>query len=316
MAMQEGKILKSTGKWYIVELEDGTLVDCRIRGKIRLDGLRTTNPIAAGDQVELTDDRDEEGKGVITSVKERKNYIARKSTNLSKQSQILAANIDKAYLMVTLKSPVTHLAFIDRFLVSAESFRVPVTILFNKVDTYNEDELFYLDALIDLYENIGYPCHKISAENALNIDFIRDEIKENQVMISGHSGVGKTTLINQLDSNLDLRTGEISEYHQQGQHTTTFAEMHKLQTGGYIIDTPGIRAFGIVDLDKEVMSHYFPEMRALLGTCKYHNCQHLNEPHCNIKKAIEEGNISESRYQTYLQLMSEDENEVHRKKEF
>ncbi|MBP6459788.1 MAG: ribosome small subunit-dependent GTPase A [Crocinitomicaceae bacterium] len=314
--MQEGKILKSTGKWYIVELEDGTLVDCRIRGKIRLDGLRTTNPIAAGDQVELTDDRDEEGKGVITSVKERKNYIARKSTNLSKQSQILAANIDKAYLMVTLKSPVTHLAFIDRFLVSAESFRVPVTILFNKVDTYNEDELFYLDALMDLYENIGYPCHKISAENALNIDFIRDEITGNQVMISGHSGVGKTTLINQLDSNLDLRTGEISEYHQQGQHTTTFAEMHKLQTGGYIIDTPGIRAFGIVDLDKEVMSHYFPEMRALLGTCKYHNCQHLNEPHCNIKKAIEEGNISESRYQTYLQLMSEDENEVHRKKEF
>ena len=316
MAMQEGKILKSTGKWYIVELEDGTLVDCRIRGKIRLDGLRTTNPIAAGDQVELTDDRDEEGKGVITSVKERKNYIARKSTNLSKLSQILAANIDKAYLMVTLKSPVTHLAFIDRFLVSAESFRVPVTILFNKVDTYNEDELFYLDALMDLYENIGYPCHKISAENALNIDFIRDEITGNQVMISGHSGVGKTTLINQLDSNLDLRTGEISEYHQQGQHTTTFAEMHKLQTGGYIIDTPGIRAFGIVDLDKEVMSHYFPEMRALLGTCKYHNCQHLNEPHCNIKKAIEEGNISESRYQTYLQLMSEDENEVHRKKEF
>ena len=316
MAIQEGKILKSTGKWYIVELENGTLVDCRIRGKIRLDGLRTTNPIAAGDQVELTDDRDEEGKGVITSVKERKNYIARKSTNLSKQSQILAANIDKAYLMVTLKSPVTHLAFIDRFLVSAESFRVPVTILFNKVDTYNEDELFYLDALIDLYENIGYPCHKISAENALNIDFIRDEITGNQVMISGHSGVGKTTLINQLDSNLDLRTGEISEYHQQGQHTTTFAEMHKLQTGGYIIDTPGIRAFGIVDLDKEVMSHYFPEMRALLGTCKYHNCQHLNEPHCNIKKAVEEGRISESRYQTYVQLMSEDENEVHRKKEF
>jgi ribosome biogenesis GTPase len=208
------------------------------------------------------------------------------------------------------------LAFIDRFLVSAESFRVPVTILFNKVDTYNDDELFYLEALIDLYENIGYPCHKISAEHNQNIDFLRDEISGNQVMISGHSGVGKTTIINQLDSNLDLRTGEISEYHQQGQHTTTFAEMHKLQTGGYIIDTPGIRAFGIVDLDKEVMSHYFPEMRALLGTCKYHNCQHLNEPHCNIKKSVEKGIISESRYQTYLQLMSEDENEVHRKKEF
>ena len=315
MALQEGKVLKSTGKWYIVELIDGTIVDCRIRGKIRLDGLRTTNPIAAGDQVLISNERDEEGKGVITSVELRKNYIARKSTNLSKQSQILAANIDKAYLMVTLKSPVTHLAFIDRFLVSAESFRVPVTILFNKVDTYNEEENFYLNALIDLYESIGYSCHKISAENALNISFLQDEIKDSQVMISGHSGVGKTTLINRLDATLSLRTGEISEYHQQGQHTTTFAEMHKLNSGGYIIDTPGIRAFGIVDLDKEVISHYFPEMRALIGTCKYHNCQHLNEPHCNIKSSVESGIISGSRYQTYLQLMTEDENEVHRKKE-
>jgi ribosome biogenesis GTPase len=315
MILKQGTVLKSTGKWYIVELIDGVIVDCRIRGKIRLDGLRTTNPIAAGDQVLISSERDEEGKGVITSVELRKNYIARKSTNLSKQSQILAANIDKAYLMVTLKSPVTHLAFIDRFLVSAESFRVPVTILFNKVDTYNDEELFYLDALIDLYENIGYPCHKISAENSLNIYFLQYEIKGAQVMISGHSGVGKTTLINRLDPKLSLRTGEISEYHQQGQHTTTFAEMHKLSTGGYIIDTPGIRAFGIVDLDKEVMSHYFPEMRALIGTCKYHNCQHLNEPHCNIKASVESGLISESRYQTYLQLMTEDENEVHRKKE-
>ena len=315
MTLQQGTVLKSTGKWYIVELKDGSIVDCRIRGKIRLDGLRTTNPIAAGDQVLILNERDEEGKGVITSVELRKNYIARKSTNLSKQSQILAANIDKAYLMITLKSPVTHLAFIDRFLVSAESFRVPVTLLFNKVDTYLEDELFYLDALIDLYESIGYPCHKISAENSLNITFLQDEINDSQVMISGHSGVGKTTLINRLDPNLSLRTGEISEYHQQGQHTTTFAEMHKLQTGGYIIDTPGIRAFGIVDLDKEVISHYFPEMRALIGTCKYHNCQHLNEPHCNIKASVKSGLISESRYQTYLQLMTEDENEVHRKKE-
>jgi ribosome biogenesis GTPase / thiamine phosphate phosphatase len=315
MSNQKGTVLKSTGKWYIVELLDGSIVDCRIRGKIRLDGLRTTNPIAAGDVVVLSSDRDDEGKGVISSVELRKNYIARKSTNLSKQSQILAANIDKAYLMVTLKSPVTHLAFIDRFLVSAESFRVPVTILFNKIDTYSEDELFYSDALIDLYTSIGYTCHKISAENELNIDFLREEIISKQVMISGHSGVGKTTLINKLDSNLTLRTGEISDYHQQGQHTTTFAEMHKLQSGGYIIDTPGIRAFGIVDLEKEVMSHYFPEMRALLGLCKYHNCQHLNEPHCKIKQAVDDGTISESRYQTYLQLMTEDENEIHRKKE-
>lgn len=315
MTLQKGTVLKSTGKWYIVELINGSIVDCRIRGKIRLDGLRTTNPIAAGDQVLILNERDEEGKAVISSVELRKNYIARKSTNLSKQSQILAANIDKAYLMITIKSPVTHLAFIDRFLVSAESFRVPVTILFNKVDTYNDEEKFYLDALIDLYESIGYACHKISAEKSLNIGFLQDEIKEKQVMISGHSGVGKTTLINRLDPTLSLRTGEISEYHQQGQHTTTFAEMHKLKTGGYIIDTPGIRAFGIVDLEKEVISHYFPEMRALIGTCKYHNCQHINEPNCNIKASVDSGLISESRYMTYIQLMTEDENEVHRKKE-
>ena len=315
MILQKGTVIKSTGKWYIVELFDGSLVDCRIRGKIRLDELRTTNPIAAGDVVMLSSERDEEGKGVIVSVNLRRNYIVRKSTNLSKQSQILAANIDRAYLMVTLKSPVTHLAFIDRFLVSAESFRVPVTILFNKVETYSSEDLFYLDALIDLYSSIGYPCHKISAENSLNIHFLLDEIKNVQVMISGHSGVGKTTLINRLDSTLSLRTGEISEYHQQGQHTTTFAEMHKLKSGGYIIDTPGIRAFGIIDLEREVISHYFPEMRDLLGTCKFHNCHHINEPNCNIKKSVELGVISESRYQTYLQLMTEDENEIHRKKE-
>jgi ribosome biogenesis GTPase len=315
MILQKGTVIKSTGKWYIVELFDGSLIDCRIRGKIRLDELRTTNPIAAGDVVMLSSERDEEGKGVIVSVDLRRNYIVRKSTNLSKQSQILAANIDRAYLMVTLKSPVTHLAFIDRFLVSAESFRVPVTLLFNKVETYSSEDLFYLDALIDLYSSIGYPCHKISAENSLNIDFLLDEIKNVQVMISGHSGVGKTTLINRLDSTLSLRTGEISEYHQQGQHTTTFAEMHKLKSGGYIIDTPGIRAFGIIDLEREVISHYFPEMRDLLGTCKFYNCQHINEPNCNIKKSVELGVISESRYQTYLQLMTEDENEIHRKKE-
>lgn len=315
MTLELGTVIKSTGKWYIVELSNGIRVDCRIRGKIRLEELRTTNPIAAGDKVMIANERDEEGKGIIVSVNLRKNYIVRKSTNLSKQSQILAANIDRAYLMVTLKSPVTHLAFMDRFLVSAESFRVPVTILFNKVDTYSEDELFYLDALIDLYTSIGYPCYKISAENSMNIEFLLEEIKNLQVMISGHSGVGKTTLINRLDSSLSLRTGEISEYHQQGQHTTTFAEMHKIKTGGYIIDTPGIRAFGVVDLDKEVISHYFPEMRALLGTCKYHNCQHLNEPNCTIKDSVKTGVISESRYQTYLQLMYEDENEVHRKKQ-
>ena len=312
---ERGKVLKSTGKWYTVELESGKIVNCRMRGKIRMDKLRTTNPISAGDQVIIDPKVDEEGNRVILSFEERINYIVRKSTNLSKKAQILAANIDRAYLMVTVAAPVTHLAFIDRFLVAAESFRIPTTLLFNKIDTYDEDQLEYVDALIDLYSRIGYPCYKIAAETGFNVDFLKAEINEKQVMISGHSGVGKSTLVNALDSTLNLRVGEISEYHQQGQHTTTFAEMHPLESGGYIIDTPGIRAFGIVDLDKQVMSHYFPEMRALIGACKYHNCQHLNEPKCAVKDAVETDEISESRYQTYVQLMTEDESEVHRKKE-
>lgn len=311
--MSKGVVLKSTGKWYTVELEDGSIVSCRIRGKLRLSGLSTTNPIAVGDIVLVDDNTDEEGKRNITDFEERSNYIVRKSTNLSKQMQILAANIDRAYLLVTTKSPVTHLAFIDRFLVSAESFRIPVTILFNKIDQYTTEELDSIEDLCGLYESIGYPCYKISAEKKENIDFLRNEIKGQQVMISGHSGVGKSTLVNALDATLDLRTGEISQAHLQGQHTTTFAEMHKLSSGGYIIDTPGIRAFGVIDLDKEVISHYFPEMRALIGECKFHNCQHLNEPKCAVKQAVENGEISESRYNTYLQLIQEDSDEVYRK---
>src|SRR5690606_8812014 len=198
-------------------------------------------------------------------------------------------NVDQAYLIVTIHSPVTHIAFIDRFLVSAESFRIPTTLLFNKIDTYSEDDLEYVDALLDMYSRIGYPGYKISATNPDDVTFLRDQIKEKQVMISGHSGVGKSTLVNSLDPTLELKTGEISQAHHQGKHTTTFAEMHKLQSGGYIIDTPGIRAFGIVDLDKAVLSHYFPEMRALMSECKFNNCKHLNEPSCAIKKAVEEG---------------------------
>jgi ribosome biogenesis GTPase len=311
--MSKGVVLKSTGKWYTVELVDGSIVSCRIRGKLRLSGLSTTNPIAVGDIVLVDDHTDEEGKRNITDFEERSNYIVRKSTNLSKQMQILAANIDRAYLLVTTKSPVTHLAFVDRFLVSAESFRIPVTILFNKIDQYTKKELEYIEDLCELYQSIGYPCYKISAEKKENIDFLRNEIKGQQVMISGHSGVGKSTLVNALDATLDLRTGEISQAHLQGQHTTTFAEMHKLSSGGYIIDTPGIRAFGVIDLDKEVISHYFPEMRALIGECKFHNCQHLNEPKCAVKQAVEKGEISESRYNTYLQLIQEDSDEVYRK---
>jgi len=315
--MQEkGVVLKSTGKWYIVELEDESIVNCRIRGKMRLDEIKATNPISVGDVVLLNDTIDEEGNRLIEDFEPRKNYIVRKSTNLSKKKQILAANIDRAYLLVTIHSPVTHIAFIDRFLVSAESFRIPTTLLFNKIDSYSKEELEYVDALIDMYGRIGYPGVKISAVNKENIDFLKDEIKGKQVMISGHSGVGKSTLVNALDASMTIKTNAISDAHNQGKHTTTFAEMHKLASGGYIIDTPGIRAFGIVDLDKSVLSHYFPEMRALMSECKFNNCLHMNEPKCAVKDAVENFSIDESRYQTYIQLMEEDENDIHRKNDY
>lgn len=312
----KGKVLKSTGKWYIVELEDGSVVNCRIRGKIRLEGLSTTNPVTAGDGVIVTDEIDGEGNRTISSIEKRTNYIVRKSTNLSKQMQILAANVDRAYLVVTIKNPVTHLAFIDRFLVSAESFRIPTTILFNKIDLYDEEELEYAKALAFMYKEIGYETYLIHAEKPASIQFLKEEINGKQVMISGHSGVGKSTLVNGLDPSLQLRTGEISDVHLQGKHTTTFAEMHQLSSGGYIIDTPGIRAFGIIEIEKEHISHYFPEMRERLNQCKFHNCKHLNEPKCAVKAAVEAGEIYESRYQTYYQLMTEDSSEVYRKNEF
>lgn len=313
MSEIRGKVLKSTGKWYHVLLPDGTIIDCRVRGKLRLEGLRTTNPISVGDEVFLDEKRDEEGKGVILDYEQRVNYIVRKSTNLSKQMHILAANIDRAYLLVTLKHPETHTVFIDRFLVAAESFRIPVTLLFNKVDLLNDEERFDLEAIMDMYRVIGYDCASISALNQDDCAFLRAEIAGKQVMIAGHSGTGKSTLVNALDDTLQLRIGEISSAHHQGQHTTTFAEMHPLQSGGFIIDTPGIRAFGVVNLDKEVISHYFPEMRALIGQCKFHNCQHINEPNCAVKSELEAGTIYESRYWTYLQLMNNDEDDVHRR---
>lgn len=309
----KGLVLKSTGRWYNVLLETNETIQASIKGKLRIEGLKTTNPVAAGDEVEI----ELEGNDyTIKSIYPRKNYIVRKSTNLSKQMQILASNIDRAYLLVTLKSPVTQIAFIDRFLVAAESFRIPTTILFNKVDLFGPKEHTLLKELTEIYSKIGYPCHSISAENQENIDFLKSEIQRKQVMISGNSGVGKTTLVNALDPTLNLRTGEISQVHEQGKHTTTFAEMHALQSGGYIIDTPGIRAFGLVDLDKEHYKDYFPEMRELIGECRFHNCKHLNEPHCSVKKSVESGEIAESRYQSYVQLMLEDENDPYRRNEF
>lgn len=317
----QGLVLKSTGKIYNIILENGEIIKATIRGKLRIEGLKTTNPIAAGDRVELTaasdtNSQDSKISYSIQSILPRKNYIVRKSTNLSKQMQIIAANVDHAYLLVTLKSPVTQIGFIDRFLVSAEAFRIPTTLLFNKIDLFGAEEERLFTELSAIYTSLGYTCHRICAENESQISFLRKELKEKQVMISGNSGVGKTTLVNSLDPTLTLRTGEISKVHEQGKHTTTFAEMHSLASGGYIIDTPGIRAFGVIDLEKEHMAHYFPEMRNLIGACRFHNCLHLNEPNCAVKDAVENDKISFSRYQSYLDLMYEDPSDPHRRKTF
>lgn len=317
----QGLVLKSTGKIYNIILENGEIIKATIRGKLRIEGLKTTNPIAAGDRVELTaasdtNSQDSKISFSIQSILPRKNYIVRKSTNLSKQMQIIAANVDHAYLLVTLKSPVTQIGFIDRFLVSAEAFRIPTTLLFNKIDLFGAEEERIFTELSAIYTSLGYTCHRICAENEAQISFLRKELKEKQVMISGNSGVGKTTLVNSLDPTLTLRTGEISKVHEQGKHTTTFAEMHSLASGGFIIDTPGIRAFGVIDLEKEHMAHYFPEMRNLIGACRFHNCLHLNEPNCAVKAAVEKDKISFSRYQSYLDLMYEDPSDPHRRKTF
>jgi ribosome biogenesis GTPase len=317
----QGLVLKSTGKIYNIILENGEIIKATIRGKLRIEGLKTTNPIAAGDRVELTASSDTNSQDSpvsysIQSILPRKNYIVRKSTNLSKQMQIIAANVDHAYLLVTLKSPVTQIGFIDRFLVSAEAFRIPTTLLFNKIDLFGAEEELLFNELSAIYTSLGYTCHRICAENEAHISFLRKELKDKQVMISGNSGVGKTTLVNSLDPTLTLRTGEISKVHEQGKHTTTFAEMHSLASGGYIIDTPGIRAFGVIDLEKEHMAHYFPEMRNLIGACRFHNCLHLNEPNCAVKAAVEKDEISFSRYQSYLDLMYEDPSDPHRRKTF
>ena len=317
----QGLVLKSTGKIYNIILENGEIIKATIRGKLRIEGLKTTNPIAAGDRVELTaasdtNSQDSKISYSIQSILARKNYIVRKSTNLSKQMQIIAANVDHAYLLVTLKSPVTQIGFIDRFLVSAEAFRIPTTLLFNKIDLFGAEEERLFTELSAIYTSLGYTCHRICAENESQISFLRKELKDKQVMISGNSGVGKTTLVNSLDPTLTLRTGEISKVHEQGKHTTTFAEMHSLASGGYIIDTPGIRAFGVIDLEKEHMAHYFPEMRNLIGACRFHNCLHLNEPNCAVKDAVENDKISFSRYQSYLDLMYEDPSDPHRRKTF
>jgi ribosome biogenesis GTPase / thiamine phosphate phosphatase len=308
----QGIVIKSTGSWYSVRLEDGELVDARIKGKFRMQGIKTTNPIAVGDWVHLEMEND--GTAVINKIEERKNYIIRKSINLSKRSHIIAANIDQALLIVTLGQPKTYTAFIDRFLVTAEAYHIPTIIIFNKIDLYSAKENQELDFLMEAYTKIGYRCIKTSATEKYNLDVIKEVMKDKVSMVSGHSGVGKSTLLNSIEKKLDLKTSEISEMHQSGKHTTTFAEMFELSFGGYIIDTPGIKAFGLIDFDKSELSHYFLEMRSKLDNCHFNNCVHINEPKCAIKEAVEKGEIEIFRYNNYLSMYNNDDEETYRAK--
>ena len=302
--------MKSTGSWYQVLNGEGEAVACRIRGKFKQKDVRSTNPIAVGDWVQY--ELEEDGNGIISVIEDRRNYMVRKSTNLSRRSHIIASNIDRAWLVVTLASPPTSTGFIDRFLVTAEAYHIPVTILFNKTDVYDDEQKMLLKAFCDVYENIGYPCQPISALNMEEVQALRGQMDGNINLLAGHSGVGKSTLINGLDPDLELRTQEVSDYHQKGKHTTTFAEMFRLQDGGFIIDTPGIKGFGLIDFDKAELSHCFPEMRERIEFCQFNNCVHVNEPNCGIKDAVENDEIAESRYINYLTMYEEDEEENYR----
>jgi ribosome biogenesis GTPase len=296
----QGLVTKSTGSWYQVRSGNQT-IDCRIKGKFRTKGITTTNPLAVGDVVDF-EMEPEQGTGVVTNLIQRKNYIIRKSINLSKQAQIIAANLDLALLVVTLASPRTSLGFIDRFLVTAEAYGIPACLIFNKLDLFSDEGLEILADYQSIYENIGYSCYSVSALEGTNIDQVQNLLKDKVTLFSGHSGVGKSSLINQLLPDLDLRTNMISDWSDKGMHTTTFAEMFELPQGGYIIDTPGIRELGVIDIEKQELSHFFPEMRARLNQCRFNNCRHINEPGCAILEAIEEGEIAPSRYDSYLSI--------------
>lgn len=310
--MKTGIVLKSTGSWHTVKTKDKEVFECKIKGKFRIDGLVTTNPVAVGDEVDFKI-IDENQKGLITKIHERKNYIIRKSTKLSKKAHVIAANIDRAYLIVTLVNPETSTMFIDRYLISAEAYRIPVTLLFNKVDIYDKDDKIYLEAIMNMYRSIGYVCIEISAVSIFNIDIVKKEMANKTVVVSGHSGVGKSTLINVLNPGLNLKTDETSDVHQTGKHTTAFTEMFELDNGAFIIDTPGIKGFGIIDMYKEEIFHFFTEIFKESKHCKYYNCTHVHEPGCAVKIAVEENRISRSRYQNYLSIMEEDEDEKYRK---
>lgn len=304
--LEEGVVLKSTGSRYKVLYGEGKIVDCSIKGKLRIKEFRTTNPIAVGDNILFEIDR-KTNSGIITEVLDRRNWILRKSSNLSKHSQILAANIDQVFLMITIILPETPVEFIDRFLITAEAYRVPARIIINKTDLYGEIESAKMEYLESIYKNIGYDCIRISLKELTNLKVLRDMMKGKTSLISGFSGVGKSTLLNVFNPLLNLKTAEISDYHKQGKHITTFPEMHQMPFGGFVIDTPGIRGFGVVDMEKNEIYHFFREIFVKSKECRFNNCLHLDEPGCAVRSAVEKGEIAFLRYKSYLNIMDGDD---------
>ena len=310
--MHTGLVIRNTGSWYTVKTDDGgQLIDCKIKGNFRLKGIRSTNPVAVGDHVTLVPNN--EGTAFITEIADRRNYIIRKASNLSKQSHIIAANVDQAMLVVTVNYPQTSTTFIDRFLASAEAYRIPVVLIFNKVDILDDDELRYLDMMINLYETVGYECRSISAERGDGVETVMQLLEGKVTVLSGNSGVGKSTLINRLLPDANLRTSEISDAHNTGMHTTTFSEMLPLPSGGYIIETPGIKGFGTFNIEPEELSGYFKEIFHFSRDCRFSNCTHTHEPGCAVLKAVEDHYIAASRYQSYLSMLEDKEEGKYRK---
>lgn len=303
--MESGIVIKSVGSRYKVLTITDRVIECLIRGKLRVKELRTTNPVAVGDNVLIDVDRDGV-TGMIKEVLGRKNYILRKASNLSKQSQIIAANLDQLLLMVTVIMPQTPAEFIDRVLATAEAYRVPSRIIFNKTDIYGEKELEKMESLISVYSAVGYDCLRLSLTDGTGLEALKEIMKDRISLIAGNSGVGKTTLLNILNPSLNLKTEEISDYHKQGKHITTFPEMHRLPFGGFAIDTPGLRGFGVVDMERNEIYHFFPEIFRISKGCRFYNCLHLDEPECAVRNAVEEGEIAFSRYRSYLSLLYDD----------